>query len=142
VLGWIEDFVGDDLPRPSCNHAPIASALPLVLERGWGDTLVTVADDDSLAFTLEVLASPHGVAEIAEDGTLTYRADRTFAGEDEVAVQVRDDGSLLWPDSSGATSRLVIPVVGRHGCESASAPWLLALWIAPFVRRRCTISAR
>jgi hypothetical protein len=98
VAPLVEAALGRTLRRPACgeNHAPVASAEPVVLgpEEGSAAVRVNVADEDAGDLhRFEVTATPvGGTVSVARDGTVHYQPHAGFSGEDTVTLRVTDDG--------------------------------------------------
>ncbi|MEZ4240807.1 MAG: trypsin-like serine protease [Myxococcota bacterium] len=145
VADWIERTAGRTLPRPDCegfNHPPVPTAAPIEVVQG-GTALSVVdpgdADGDTQQHTFRVVEPPaHGVAQLTAGGGLVYLAPDVLPDrEDQVVVEVADDGA---PPRTG---RVTIPVrvtpgpVRRSGCStSAAAGWAWLAALAGMLRRR------
>lgn len=152
VLDWIEDKAGVTLERPTCdsgkpdsggdggdggggddwgddadNSAPQPSFDPIVVVQGgtWaGELRANDPDGDDGHIWLIVEEPEHGVAEIGEGGVLAYRADGDYIGDDQLLVQVMDDGSP--PRSAEEYVYVQVEPREEHGTEyggCSSAPF-------------------
>jgi endonuclease G len=93
----VEAALGRTLRRANCgdNHAPTASAEPLVVASGrQGAVRLAVRDadvDDRHRFA--VVGPPeNGEALVEADGTVRYRSRKGYLGPDALTVRVTDDG--------------------------------------------------
>jgi hypothetical protein len=81
----------------------------------------------------EVVTPPgHGEVELAADGTLTYRAEKDFVGEDSVIVRVTD--SSEW----GLSGEVTIPISVEEGgaCNGTGGVPVWWAWVALVGLRR------
>jgi uncharacterized protein (TIGR03382 family) len=144
VLKWIEDEIGEPLPRPVCTIPPTASARDVHVRPGQTrDVVLTVDDADGDAYSV-VLATPpaHGTVQI-DGNDVRYTAFDDYRGEDSFTLNVLDDGSAEYPDSAPGMVTLTVPVQvgsGCGGCASTgpSASWAAGLPVLWMLRRRRT----
>jgi uncharacterized protein (TIGR03382 family) len=155
VLGWIEETIGERLPRPVCTDLPVLSAGPVRAHPGKPAPVpMTVVDPDGAAYTVEVVSPPaHGtVTEV--DGSWTYTSEADYVGPDSFVVEVTDDGSQTYPDSEPGRAQTTVDVTvargllvggsgagGAEGCGCATSapmttPWAFAVVGLAAVRRR------
>ena len=141
VLSWIEDKAGVTLERPTCetekpggdggdggggdwgsdgddNQAPEPSFDPVVVVQGgtWAGPLKANDPDTDDGHVWLIVEDPeHGVAEIGEGGVLAYRADEDYIGDDQILVQVMDDGSP--PRSAEAYLQVLVEPREEEGTD-------------------------
>jgi len=88
IVEWIESMTGATLPR-----GPVPSADLLIAPGGTGRVRIEPNDphaDATHTFSV-VTQGDHGTAEIAADGTITYRAtEADYLGTDAITVEVAD----------------------------------------------------
>lgn len=122
VLSWIEDTIGERLPRATCSVPPTASADDLRVPRGGTRKVkLQVEDADGERWSAQVKVAPeHG--EITIDGDdIRYTAAEGYEGPDSFVLTVADDGSATYPDSDPATVDVTVAVdVGGAGCGCAT----------------------
>jgi hypothetical protein len=128
VLQWIEDTIGEALPRPVCTLPPEVTADPVRTHLTRPAKVVLhVTDADGETWTTAVKAQgAHGTVTI-EDGEVIYRAEDGFIGQDSIVLTVTDDGSAAYPETPGASVDVTVPVevteamvAGQCGCNTGS----------------------
>ena len=156
VLDWIEETIGERLPRPVCTEVPTLAAGPVRAHPGKPAPVpVTVADPDGASYTLTVVTPPaHGTVENV-DGSWVYTSDADYVGPDTFVLEVTDDGSQTYPESEPGRAQATVDVTvarglvvgggggsggaGGCGCTSVgggAAPWSVALLVGLALRRR------
>jgi secreted trypsin-like serine protease len=144
VMTWIENTIGEALPRPVCTEAPTATAGGFsVRQGGTHEVKVDYADPDGSVVAIEVASSP-ALGSVTVDGlTVTYTAPDDFEGDDPFTLRLIDDGSADYPDSAPGSVEVDVAarvVKGCGGCASGSpagvAPGWAALALAGLWRRR------
>lgn len=119
---WMEEVIGEPLPRATCSEPPEVDAEDLVVGPGRSKRVqLEIEDDDSDRFTIEVVVEPaFGRVEIDGDEVF-YTADDDARGEeDSFVLRVSDDGSAEWPETPPAFDEVEIDVEIRRGCGGCS----------------------
>lgn len=144
VVDWIEETIGEALPRPNCNPVPEVNPEPAKVPSGASRTRpLGLADPSTPGLTFEVVRQPlHGGVTVGPGGKYTFSADPDYAGVDSFVVRITQEVSNApWPDSPPGTIDVVVPVEIGGGCGCASGPrgqlsWLLATLLLAGMRRR------
>jgi immune inhibitor A len=106
---WIDDVEFDGIPLP-CNRPPIASddaASTVETDPVQIDVLANDTDPEGAELRVTGATQPgHGSAAVNTDGTVTYRADAGFVGEDAFAYTITDGENT-------SSARVVVTVARR-----------------------------
>jgi hypothetical protein len=116
VFEWIEDTIGEPLPRPTCTLPPVALAEPVNARPNKSAKVdLEVTDADGASWTVEVKTPPsHGTIEI--DGQdVRYKSATDYEGPDSFELRITDDGNAAWPGTPGATADVLVPVEVAKG---------------------------
>ncbi len=144
-MAWIEEKIGEPLPRPACSAQPVATPKPVrVRPAELRRVVVDIDDPDSHRHTFEVVTQPvHGEVKITRSGRrVFYLAPGDHTGPDPFELRVVDDGHRDWPDNPPASATFTVDVeVDPHaGCQVGGGPgslwWALLPLAAVGWRRR------